>query len=83
MIMRVLSRISTFFVRVRLVKRVNKGCERVTSAYGLQVSRQEPAEFTVYVRKEGKITVPKEVRDALRLERGDLVRCRILKVQSE
>ena len=55
----------------------------MTSAYRLQVTQQEPTEFTVYVRKEGKITVPKEVRDALRIERGDLVRCRILKVQSE
>jgi len=38
-------------------------------------------EFTVYVRKEGKITVPKEVRDAIGIEKGDLVRCKIVKVK--
>jgi AbrB family looped-hinge helix DNA binding protein len=38
-------------------------------------------EFTVYVRKEGKITVPKEVRDALEIDRGDLVQCKIKKVR--
>jgi AbrB family looped-hinge helix DNA binding protein len=42
----------------------------------------EPTEFTAYVRKEGKITVPKEVRDALGITRGDLVRCKIVKVKT-
>ena len=40
-----------------------------------------PLEFTAYVRKEGKITVPKEVRDAIGIDKGDLVRCKIVKVK--
>ncbi|UCH32559.1 MAG: hypothetical protein JSV05_04045 [Candidatus Bathyarchaeota archaeon] len=47
-----------------------------------QLRKSEGTEFTVYVRKEGKITVPKEVRDAMRLKRGDLVRCKIVKVET-
>jgi hypothetical protein len=65
------------------MKRIRRVYEPMTSAYSLQIKQQEPAEFTAYVRKEGKITVPKEVRDALRLERGGLVRCRIVKVHTE
>jgi len=42
-----------------------------------------PTEFIVYVRKEGKITVPKQIRDVLSIKRGDLVRCRIVKVRME
>jgi AbrB family looped-hinge helix DNA binding protein len=41
-----------------------------------------PVEFTVYLRKEGKITVPKEVRDALGLANGDLVQAKIVKVKT-
>jgi len=37
--------------------------------------------FTVYLRKEGRITVPKEIRDALAIEEGVLVECRISKVE--
>lgn len=40
-------------------------------------------EFTSYVRKEGRITLPKEVRDALDIEEGCLVRCKIEKVRSK
>ena len=40
----------------------------------------EEAEFTVYVRKSGRVTVPKEVRDALDLKKGNLVKCKIKKV---
>lgn len=47
-----------------------------------QVQKSDATEFTAYVRKEGKITVPKEVRDALDLKRGDLVRCKIVKVKT-
>jgi AbrB family looped-hinge helix DNA binding protein len=39
-------------------------------------------EFASYVRREGRITLPKEVRDALRIEEGCLVKCRIEKVKA-
>ena len=42
----------------------------------------ETMEFTAYVRKEGRITLPKEVRDALCIEEGHLVRCRIERVKT-
>jgi AbrB family looped-hinge helix DNA binding protein len=42
----------------------------------------EKVEFTVYVRKDGRMTVPKEVRDALRIEEGNLVKCEIKKVET-
>lgn len=38
-------------------------------------------EFTSYVRKEGRITLPKEVRDALGIDEGCLVRCSVVKVK--
>ena len=40
----------------------------------------EEVEFTVYVRKSGRVTVPKEVRDALDIKKGNLVKCKIKKV---
>ena len=39
-------------------------------------------EFTSYVRKEGRITLPKEVRDALSIQEGQLVKCKIEKVKT-
>jgi AbrB family looped-hinge helix DNA binding protein len=42
---------------------------------------EEKFEFTVYVRRCGRITVPKEVRDCLNIEEGNLVKCRIQKVK--
>ena len=40
------------------------------------------AEFTAYIRRNGRITVPKEVRDALDIEEGNLVKCKIRKVET-
>jgi len=37
--------------------------------------------FTVYMRQEGRVTVPKELRDAYDLKEGDLVECRIRKIK--
>ena len=37
--------------------------------------------FTVYMRREGRVTVPKELRDAYHLEEGDLVECKIKKIK--
>jgi len=37
--------------------------------------------FTVYMRQEGRVTVPKELRDAYDLKEGDLVECEIRKVK--
>jgi len=45
--------------------------------------RRDNVEFTSYVRKEGRITLPKEVRDALDIEEGCLVRCRVEKVKAK
>jgi len=45
------------------------------------MSREE-AEFTAYVRREGRVTVPKEVRDALAINEGNLVKCKVSKVET-
>ena len=37
--------------------------------------------FTVYMRREGRVTVPKELRDAYDLREGDLVECSIRKIK--
>jgi AbrB family looped-hinge helix DNA binding protein len=37
--------------------------------------------FTVYMRQEGRVTVPKELRDAYEIKEGDLVECKIRKIK--
>lgn len=46
------------------------------------LSEGKAVEFTVYVRKEGRITVPREVRAALNIEEGNLVKCKIEKLKA-
>lgn len=50
---------------------------------GNHLSREKVVEFTVYLRKEGRITVPKEVRVALNIGENDLVKCQIKKLGSK
>jgi AbrB family looped-hinge helix DNA binding protein len=47
---------------------------------GEDLSREEVAEFTAYVRREGRVTIPKELRDALIIKEGNLVKCKIVKM---
>lgn len=46
------------------------------------MGEEDTMEFTSYVRKEGRITLPKEVRDALNIREGNLVKCRVEKVKA-
>ena len=39
------------------------------------------AVFMAYLRVEGRITLPKELRDAYNLKEGDLVECQIRKIK--
>jgi len=50
-------------------------------ADALAGKERKEVSFTVYLRKGGRVTVPKEVRDALTIEDGDLVECRIKKTR--
>ncbi|MGD8505186.1 MAG: AbrB/MazE/SpoVT family DNA-binding domain-containing protein [Candidatus Bathyarchaeota archaeon] len=43
--------------------------------------KKEEMVFTAYVRIEGRITIPMEIRDILNIKRGDPVECRIKKVR--
>ena len=44
-------------------------------------TEEECAVFTARMRCEGRVTVPKELRDAYRISEGDLVECRIRKIK--
>jgi hypothetical protein len=84
------SEVQLFFRRLQVLNVDNqlcsiifeRGCEELTVTSKLRNPEPDPMEFTAYVRKEGKITVPKEIRDALYLQRDDLVRCKITKVET-
>ncbi len=39
--------------------------------------------FTAYIRADGKLTVPKGVRDALDIQEGDLIECKVNKVRGQ
>jgi len=45
------------------------------------LNKEREMKFTVYIGKDGRITVPKGVRDALGIVEGDLVECTIRKVK--
>ena len=47
---------------------------------GKHLSKGKVAEFTVYARNEGRITIPREVRAALTIKEGNLVKCKIEKL---
>ena len=47
----------------------------------VEVEQKSGVVFTVYMRREGRVTVPKELRDAYQLKEGDLVECRIKKIK--
>lgn len=55
--------------------------KRFFGADALARKERKEVAFTVYLRKGGRVTVPKEVRDALTIEDGDLVECRIKKTR--
>lgn len=46
------------------------------------LTEERETRFTVYIGKDGRMTVPKGVRDALGIEEGDLVECAIRKVKA-
>lgn len=43
---------------------------------------KEEAEFKAYITSNGRMTVPKGVRDGLGIEEGDSVKCKIRKVET-
>jgi len=57
--------------------------ERKVRGARKHLSKEKAVEFTVYVRKEGRITIPREVRAALNIEEGNLVKCKIEKLEAK
>jgi bifunctional DNA-binding transcriptional regulator/antitoxin component of YhaV-PrlF toxin-antitoxin module len=46
----------------------------------LGAGQKEETSFTAYISSEG-VTIPSEIREALNIKPGDLVKCRIQKVK--
>lgn len=55
--------------------------KRLFRMENLEVAGKRKIAFIVYLRKGGRVTVPKEVRDSLVIEDGDLIECEIWKVK--
>lgn len=45
--------------------------------------KEKETSFMVYLRKEGRITIPREVRDALGIEEGALIECTVKRVKCQ
>jgi len=43
--------------------------------------KKKEISFMAYVRREGRVTIPKEVRDALGIVEGDLIGCTVKKAK--
>ena len=41
------------------------------------LKKEKEISFMAYVRREGRITIPKEVRDALGIEEGAMIECTV------
>ena len=54
---------------------------RSTSDVGNESADNSEVVFFSYVRNEGRITVPKELRDACDIAEGDLIECKIRKIK--
>jgi len=47
----------------------------------VDVPEESVISFTVYVRREGRVTIPKELRKAYDINEGDLIECQIKKIR--
>jgi len=72
-----MQRYLTMLDRLLLTIKVKK---RRSRSLRKSLVRERAIEFTAYLRKEGRVTVPREVRAALNIEEGNLVRCKIEKL---
>jgi AbrB family looped-hinge helix DNA binding protein len=69
-------------IRKAYILKDNIRKESILGDVGLSKKEKEIS-FTIYVRKEGRITIPKEVRDALGVGEGALIECKVKKVKRE
>ena len=47
------------------------------------MAEENKMSFTVYIGKDGRLTVPKGARDALGIVDGDLIECTVRKVKQK